>query len=206
MENSCRKKHKPSPKKWILASRYSEFRRNPALVPANAGLFHYAGNCPVRYIDPDGRITAIVNANIEFGKTEKKEIMQWISSGCPTSYNPKIKAVNMDMQDYQNNIENGSKEYFVNNLKMQISPDEQEKYINDEKRIYTKILLVRSKDEKLIKNTNSLIEEARISAQEKYQSLGNDKELSHAEKIKISEDYANEQLEKKLDLLLENIK
>ena len=55
MENSCRKKYKQSPKKWISASSYPEFRRHLRLIPANAGLFHYAGNCPVRYIDPDGK-------------------------------------------------------------------------------------------------------------------------------------------------------
>ncbi|MCR5318741.1 MAG: hypothetical protein K6E22_10995 [Treponema sp.] len=55
MENSCREKYKQSPKKWISASSYPEFRRHLRLIPANADLYHYAGNCPVRYIDPDGR-------------------------------------------------------------------------------------------------------------------------------------------------------
>ena len=145
-------------------------------------------------------------ANIEFYKTEKEEIKLWVAIGCPTNYNPKIKAVYKDIQKYENNIEIAAKDHFVKNLNMKISPAEQEKYINDEKRIYAKILLVRSKGENFIKTTNSLIEEARIEAERKYQSLGNNKELTRAEKIKISEDYENEQLEKKLDSLLENIK
>ena len=64
MENSCRKKYKLSHKKWILASSYPEFRRNSALIPANAGLFHYAGNCPVRYIDPDGKMKKLPNGSL----------------------------------------------------------------------------------------------------------------------------------------------
>ena len=81
MENSCREKYKPSPKKWILASSYPEFLRNSALIPANAGLFHYAGNCPVRYIDPDGR-KIIVDGDFE----NRDTILALINSLSETQY------------------------------------------------------------------------------------------------------------------------
>ena len=75
MENSCRKNLKQSSKKWVIASVYPKFRRNSALRSTNADLYHYAGNSPVRYIDPDGRKTyALTDEQWLIVKIAKKNV------------------------------------------------------------------------------------------------------------------------------------
>jgi len=83
MENSCRKKYRMSSKNWVLASRHTGFRRNSALIPANAGLFHYAGNNPVRYIDPDGNvlINTVTNDSYSAAEYEKNHNLDTLAFG-----------------------------------------------------------------------------------------------------------------------------
>ena len=53
----CRKSIFSSSKNWLSAVKFAETRRKPALRPSNGSLYHYAGNNPVKYTDPDGKIT-----------------------------------------------------------------------------------------------------------------------------------------------------
>ena len=40
---------------WLSAVKFAETRRKSALRPSNGSLYHYAGNNPVKYTDPDGK-------------------------------------------------------------------------------------------------------------------------------------------------------
>ena len=52
-----RKNYQSSSKNWLSAVKFAEKRRIRLGAPANCDLYHYAGNNPVKYTDPDGRLT-----------------------------------------------------------------------------------------------------------------------------------------------------
>ena len=50
-----RKNYQSSSKNWLSAVKFAEKRRIRLGAPANCDLYHYAGNNPVKYTDPDGK-------------------------------------------------------------------------------------------------------------------------------------------------------
>ena len=55
MTETERKFYQNSSKSWLSAVRSMETRGKKQLLPSNGNLYHYAGNNPLCYIDPDGR-------------------------------------------------------------------------------------------------------------------------------------------------------
>ena len=67
---------------WLSAVKFAETCRKLRPVPTNANLYHYAGNNPVKYTDPDGKVVNfVIGAAIGFVTAAVSEIGEKMMSG-----------------------------------------------------------------------------------------------------------------------------
>ena len=71
MRVCTKKKHVSHAKSWISMLNSAGIHQKTASVPAYNNLYHYAGNNPVKYTDPDGRY--LINNTIVFNNNGKSE-------------------------------------------------------------------------------------------------------------------------------------
>ena len=74
MTSAEKKNYQSSSRNWLSAVKFAETRRIRLAAPANCDLYHYAGNNPVKYTDPDGReagdeFDTLDRAAIDFANT-----------------------------------------------------------------------------------------------------------------------------------------
>ena len=62
MTSAERKNYRASSKSWLSTVKFVEKRKKSALASTNCDLYHYAGNNPVKYTDPDGNVIQAVAA------------------------------------------------------------------------------------------------------------------------------------------------
>ena len=83
MTETERKFYQNSSKSWLSAVRSMETRGKKQLLPSNGNLYHYGGNNPVQYTDPDGkRLDLFFNKSkqtltVRFRCTEDSTPLTW---------------------------------------------------------------------------------------------------------------------------------
>ena len=143
--NVCHKHfYSSSSKNWVSALKHSVICFSHVFGNTYGDLYHYAGNNPVRYMDPDGKFSAIYrvnmnfnadwNSNIEKYKKNAEINKQAMQLGIKTQQlpSPFLKTINENSEKYLLQVNDWANYYACSLLGFEDYSVEQAEYRNEE--------------------------------------------------------------------------
>ena len=131
MRNAERKFYTQNSHNWLPAVKFTETRRKLRLVPTNGNLYHYGGNNPVKYIDPDGE-DIIVDGDSD----NRSTILNLINSLSETQYkyteNNELEIDNTKINEKGSSIYSNAINNLINNGQTRIQIGNTYRNENDE--------------------------------------------------------------------------
>jgi RHS repeat-associated protein len=140
----------------------------------NFHVYHYAGNNPVKLIDPDGKITSVILGNARFHNNLNDLKRQWASEHLASrgliapQWNPAERAESKDLIDSDAYVANEAKKFSETTLGMTPGSEKQKMYISQELNLYKRVQAYRSKNELFIRMIDKLLEASKDVAEKEF--------------------------------------